>query len=76
MKAKLLKLCLFLAGLVVLQQGIAFGSSRGGQFQEQRRIIESRGIDPGALFYTESALALEAEKTVRRQVGNLRDETE
>lgn len=69
MKVKLGKIVLFLAGLFVLQQGIAFGSSRFGQLNAQVQLIENHDIDPSAMFYMESDLALKAQRQVRLQLS-------
>jgi len=69
MKAKAAKLVLSLAGLVILQQGIAFGHNNSALMGRQAALIEQEDIDPAALFYTESPLALKAEKTVRNKIG-------
>ncbi len=72
MPVTLLRKCiysaLFLAGILTLQLLLHFGIRQLPQLQQQTAIIESRGIDPAALFYTESRLALQAEKQVRQQV--------
>lgn len=68
MKTRLYKCVLFLAALVVLQQGIALGSSRFAQLDAQTRLIEENNIDPAAIFYTDSPKALQAEKRVRQQL--------
>lgn len=70
MKTKLAKITLFILGLVILQQGIAWGSSFG-QLRQQTIIINERDIDPAALFYTESVIALSAEKQVRRKIKEI-----
>ncbi len=59
---------LFFAGIVVLQALLRFSVENLPQLQQQTAIIESRDIDPSALFYTESRLALQAEKQVRQQI--------
>jgi hypothetical protein len=69
MKERILKTVLFIMGLIVLQQGIAFSSNQFIQLNEQTAIIESNDIDPSAIFYTDSKLALAAEKSVRRRLN-------
>jgi hypothetical protein len=59
---------LFLAAILALQTLLHLGSQHVPQLQTQTSIIESRDIDPSALFYTESSLALRAEKQVRQQI--------
>lgn len=59
---------IFLAGILALQLFLHFGVRHLPQLQQQTAIIESRDIDPAALFYTESRLALQAEKQVRQQI--------
>lgn len=73
MKAAAVKLVLFLAGLVILQQGIAFGHAHVDRLGRQAAVIADNDIDPSALFYTESRLALKAEKTVRRAIQRQRE---
>ena len=68
MKGKAAKLVLFLVGLVVLQQGIALGTQRFPALGRQSAVIADNNIDPSALFYTESPLALAAEKRVRNKL--------
>lgn len=63
---------LFLAAILALQTLLYLGSQHVPQLQAQTSIIESRGIDPAALFYTESSLALQAEKQVRQQISQQR----
>jgi hypothetical protein len=72
MKAKLGKCMLFLLGLVALQQGIAFGNGHVDRLGRQAAVIEANDIDPAAIFYTESPLALAAEKRVRHRVNTSR----
>lgn len=68
MKAKMAKLALFLLCMVALQQGIAFGNDHFTALEKQSAIISGKDIDPSALFYTESRLALAAEKSVRQRI--------
>ena len=66
MKIKFFKSVLFLVSLLVLQQGIALSNSQFDQMRKQAEVVKKNDIDPSALFYTESKLALQAEKNVRR----------
>ena len=59
---------LVVLSLVVLRQAIAIGSNEIDQLRTQVRLIEVNEIDPTALFYTESKLALNAEKEVARRI--------
>ncbi len=59
---------LFLAAILLLQTLLHLSTQLVPQLQQQTSIIESRGIDPAALFYTESSLALQAEKQVHQQI--------
>ena len=68
MRRRLLATLLLLAGIGVLQQALAWGVAGNDQLARQRLLIEQRDIDPAALFYTESPLALAAEKRVTRMV--------
>ena len=68
MKRKLLNLFLILASVVLLQQGIAFSHSRFSMLGDYSRVVENNDIDPSALFYMESTLALAAEKGVREKL--------
>ncbi len=69
MKIDALKTLGFIAALIMLQQLIAFGNNNFPHLQEQSSIIESNDIDPSALFYMESRLALSGEKTVRKLIN-------
>jgi hypothetical protein len=69
-KSKVVKLVLFLLGLVVLQQGIALGTQRFPALDRQLAVIAEKDIDPSALFYTESPLALAAEKNLRSKINS------
>ena len=73
MKAKLGKCVFFILGLIVLQQGIALGNAHFDLLGRQAGVIERNNIDPAALFYTDSPLALAAEKRVRTQVAQTAD---
>jgi len=68
MKRKLLNLFLILTSVVVLQQGIAFSHSRFSMLGDYSRVVKNNDIDPSALFYMESKLALSAEKSVREKL--------
>lgn len=70
MKAKLFKVVLFLAGLVLLQQAIALGNRHNAQLHDQAGLVSRYDIDPAALFYMELDLALAAEKTIRKKLKN------
>ena len=65
---KTIGLFLFLIGLVLLQQGIARATIKVDVLHAQSDLIAEKNIDPTALFYTESDLALRAEKEVRRRI--------
>ena len=68
---KTIGLFLFLIILVLLQQGIARATIKVDVFRAQSDLIAEKNIDPSArptLFYTESDLALNAEKEVRRRI--------
>ena len=71
---KTIRLFLFLIVLVLLQQGIARATIKVDVFQAQSDLIIEKNIDPSALFYTESDLALNAEKEVRRRITAARSE--
>jgi hypothetical protein len=68
MKRKLLNLFLILASAVLLQQGIAFSHLRFSMLGDYSRVVKNNDIDPSALFYMESTLALAAEKSVREKL--------
>ncbi|MAM69852.1 MAG: hypothetical protein CMP91_01735 [Gammaproteobacteria bacterium] len=63
---KCLLTALFIAAIACLQLILRFGSEAVPQIQQQTALIEEQGINPSALFYTESRLALQAEKKVRK----------
>ncbi len=69
MKIDALKTLGFIALLIMLQQLIAYGNNNISHLQEQSSLIEINDIDPSALFYIESKLALSAEKTVRELIN-------
>lgn len=60
---------IFMAGLILLQQTIAFSSNHSPHINQQTLLIENQDIDPSALFYMESKLALNAEKSVRKMIN-------
>jgi hypothetical protein len=60
---------LFLLGLALLQQGIAFGNLHVRQLEKGAAVIADNDIDPSTLFYMESPLALRAEKIVRQRTS-------
>ena len=63
-------ICLLLLGvLALLRQGLELLNAGVPALREQTGLIAARGIDPAALFYTESPLALAAEKRVRRGIA-------
>lgn len=57
-----------LAGVLLLQQGIFWLDHHLAIRRQQNLLIEQLAIEPAALFYTELATALAAEKTVRQQL--------
>lgn len=68
MRSRLARLALFVAGIVLLRQGIVFVDAHVGVRSEQRAAVEQHGVDPRALFYAESRVALAAEKEFRRRL--------
>lgn len=66
---KLLVVACFLVGLVLLQQGIERGIMGNEGLSAHYQVVADHDIDPAALFYTESRLALAAEKEVRRRMN-------
>jgi len=56
----IIALPLFVFSLVLLRQGILLMSERIPALQQQTRVIQQRDIEPAALFYTDSAVALQA----------------
>jgi len=50
---KILAVTLFLAGLILLRQGIILMQQAMPGFDRQTRLITENHIDPSALFYTE-----------------------
>lgn len=71
MKTKFGKSVLFILALLMLQQGIAFSGNYFDQWQKQSDVIQIYDIDPSALFYMESKLALNAEKQMRKKVSEV-----
>lgn len=69
MRSRAVVLLLVLAALLGLQQGIRWLNGNVGIRQQQAIIIKAQDIDPAALFYTESALALSAARTVRSSIS-------
>ncbi len=67
-----LKLSIFLTALVILQLGIVQMSRQVDAIRAQTALIIEKNIDPSALFYTESDLALNAEKEVRHRISGLK----
>lgn len=62
---KLLATVLFISAIIGLQLLLNLASRQFPQLQHQTELNARYDIDPAALFYTESVLALSAEKTVR-----------
>ncbi|MGV3590971.1 MAG: hypothetical protein ACO1PZ_04725 [Gammaproteobacteria bacterium] len=58
----------FVAGALLLRQGIVLVDTHVDMRSEQRAAIEAHGVDPRALFYAESEVALAAEKEFRRKL--------
>jgi len=71
---KTAKVLLFLAALILLQQVIALGHRYSPQWHDQATLISEQDIDPSALFYMESKLALAAEKQVRQTLDGSKPE--
>ncbi|MDT8398039.1 MAG: hypothetical protein RQ899_05435 [Pseudomonadales bacterium] len=67
-KHHVLAIGLFLLSLLLLQQGIVLLDRVVPAFGTQAGIIMERDIDPAALFYTQSPLALNAEKKIRKSL--------
>ena len=55
----------FMAGVLVLQQGLHWLDSHLDTRVVQRGLIETQEIEPAALFYSELATARRAESRVR-----------
>lgn len=68
MKSKCRKMLLFLISLLGLQQAIALGNAHVDALHRQSNMVLRQDIDPSALFYMESPLALNAEKVVRNRI--------
>ena len=64
-----LKLSIFLTALMILQLGIVQMNRQVDAIHAQTALITEKNIDPSALFYTESDLALNAEKEVRHRIS-------
>ncbi len=63
-----LVLLAFVAGVVLLREGIQLLDGHLAVRQEQARLILDHDLRPAAIFYTESPQALAAEKTLRRRL--------
>lgn len=68
MRSKVAALAAFLGALVLLRQGIVLVDTHVDARREQSAAVEEHGIDPRALFYAESEVALAAEKQFRRRL--------
>lgn len=68
MHSRFVALAAFVGGVLLLRQGIVFVDAHIGMRDEQRAAIEQHGVDPRALFYAESKVALAAEKEFRRKL--------
>jgi hypothetical protein len=66
---KIFNILFFVTALVLLQQAIVQGNNNVDVFKAQTTLITEKNIDPAALFYTESELALKAEKEVRNRIA-------
>ena len=66
MRSRILASAAFVGGALLLRQGIVLVDTHVGMRTEQRAAIEMHGVDPRALFYAESEVALAAEKEFRR----------
>ena len=64
-----LKLSIFLTALMILRMGIVQMNRQVDAIHAQTALITEKNIDPSALFYTESDLALNAEKEVRHRIS-------
>lgn len=67
MRSRCVALAVFVAGLVLLRQAIVLVDQTAPR-REQAAAVEAHGIDPRALFYAESRVALAAEKAFRRRL--------
>ncbi|MBR08334.1 MAG: hypothetical protein CMP48_11750 [Rickettsiales bacterium] len=63
---KLLKISVFITGVVLLQQSLEHLGNRA--FRIQKELIDQQNLEPAVFFYTDSEQALEAEKLVRNQI--------
>lgn len=68
MRSRLRTLVLFIAGVALLRQGIALIDAHSSVRRAQAAAVEQHGIDPRALFYAESRVALAAEKDFRKKL--------
>tara|TARA_R110000772_G_C13117115_1_gene421393 strand:- start:82 stop:306 length:225 start_codon:yes stop_codon:yes gene_type:complete len=65
---KLFATIVFVGAIICLQLLLSVANRQFPQLQQQTELNERRNIDPAALFYTDSALALDAEKAVRASI--------
>ena len=68
MRSKAGRLALFVVALLLLREAIALVDANLGVRREQVVAVEEHRVDPRALFYAESAVALAAEKEFRRKL--------
>ena len=68
MRSRLRTLAWFASALLLLRQGIALLDTHLGVRREQAAAVEKHDVDPRALFYAESEVALAAEKDFRRRL--------
>ncbi|HEY0963971.1 MAG TPA: hypothetical protein VGE69_16600 [Pseudomonadales bacterium] len=68
MRSRLVRVAVFVGAVILLRQGIVLVDVHVGIRSEQRAAIEQHGVDPRALFYAESSVALAAEKEFRRKL--------
>jgi hypothetical protein len=68
MHSKPVVLMLFIGTLLGLRQGLLWIDTHLAVRHDQSALIAAHNIDPAALFYTQSTLALKAEKSVRRLI--------
>ena len=64
-----LRLSIFLTALMILRMGIVQMNRQVDAIHAQTTLMAEKNIDPSALFYTESDLALNAEKEVRHRIS-------
>gem|GEM_PF-2730477 len=57
---------MFVLSVFGLQQ---LAAHLGNAFHSEKEIIQQLNIDPAVFFYTESDLALEAEKNIRNKIN-------